>query len=114
VHAPNEDKCDVTKDSFYEEVECVLDQFCKYHTEILLGHFSAKVETEDIFKPTKGDENLHEAGNDNGNRVANFATSEYLVAKSTMFPHSKIHTHTCTSLDGKAHNQFDHVLTDKI
>jgi hypothetical protein len=29
VHAPNEDKCDDTKDSFHEELECVFDQFPK-------------------------------------------------------------------------------------
>jgi hypothetical protein len=27
VHAPAEDKCDDTKDSFYEELEGVFDQF---------------------------------------------------------------------------------------
>jgi hypothetical protein len=30
VHAPTEDKCDDTKDSFYEELEGVFDQFPKY------------------------------------------------------------------------------------
>jgi hypothetical protein len=32
----------------------------------LLGAFSAKVGREDIFKPTIGNEKLHEIGNDNG------------------------------------------------
>jgi hypothetical protein len=31
VHAPTEDKDDDTKDSFYEEIEQVLDQFPRYH-----------------------------------------------------------------------------------
>jgi hypothetical protein len=42
VHAPTEDKTDVVKDSFYEELERVLDKFPKYHTKILLGDFNAK------------------------------------------------------------------------
>jgi hypothetical protein len=42
VHAPPEDKCDDTKDNFYEELEGVFDQFLKYHTKILLGEFNAK------------------------------------------------------------------------
>jgi exonuclease III len=110
VHAPTEDKCDDTKDSFYEELEGVFDQFLKYHMKILLGDFSVKVGTEDIFKPTIRNESLHETSNDNGVRVINFATSENLVVKSTMFIHGKIHKYTWTSPDGKTHNQIDHIL----
>jgi hypothetical protein len=57
VHAPNENKDDVIKDSFYEELEQVFDQFIKNHMKILLD-FNAKVRREDIFKPTTGNENL--------------------------------------------------------
>jgi hypothetical protein len=35
VHAPTEDLCDDKKDSFYEELEGVFDQFPKYHIKIL-------------------------------------------------------------------------------
>jgi len=49
VHAPTEDKSDDTKDSFYEELEHVFNQFPKYHMKILLGDFNAKVRREDIF-----------------------------------------------------------------
>jgi hypothetical protein len=40
---------------------------------------------EDIFKPIIRNESLHEAGNDNGVRVLNFATSKNLIVKSTSF-----------------------------
>jgi hypothetical protein len=66
----------ITKDSFYEELEGVFDQFPKYHMKILLGDFNAKVRREDIFKLTIGNESLHETRNDNGVRVINFATSK--------------------------------------
>jgi hypothetical protein len=49
VHASTEDKSDDTKDSFYEELERVLDQFPKYCKEILLGDIIAKVEREKIY-----------------------------------------------------------------
>jgi hypothetical protein len=39
VRAPTEDKIDDV-DSFYEEFECVLDKFPKYHVKILLGDSS--------------------------------------------------------------------------
>jgi hypothetical protein len=34
VHAPTEDKDDDIKDSIYEELEQVLDQFPRYHMDI--------------------------------------------------------------------------------
>jgi hypothetical protein len=74
VHASTEDKINVVKGSFYEETERVFDKFPKYHMTILLGDFNAKVDREDIFKPTIGNEILHEISNDNGIRVVNFAT----------------------------------------
>jgi exonuclease III len=88
VHAPTEDKTDDMKDSFYEELERVVDKFHKYHMKILLGDFNAKVGKEDIFKLTTWNESLHEISNDNGIRLVNFATSKNLRVKSTMFDHS--------------------------
>jgi hypothetical protein len=39
---------------------------------------------ENIFKPTIGNESLHEDNNDNGVRIVNFATSKNLVVKGIM------------------------------
>jgi hypothetical protein len=103
VHAPTEDKADDVKDSFYEELEHVFDKFPKYHMKILLRDFNAKVGREDIFKPTIGNESLHEIGNDNGVRLVNFATSKHLRVKSTMFPHHNFHKYTWMSPDVKPH-----------
>jgi hypothetical protein len=52
VHAPPEDKSDDTKDSFYEELDHVFDQFLKYHIKILLGNINAK-KGEKIFSNQK-------------------------------------------------------------
>jgi len=49
--------------------------------KILLGNVNAKWGREDILKLTI------ESSNDNGVRIVNFATSIYLVIKSTFFPH---------------------------
>jgi hypothetical protein len=80
--------------------------------KILLGDFSAKVGKEDIFKPTIGDQGLHQISNDNGVGVVNFATSKNLFVKSMMFPHHNIHKFTWTSTNGKTHNQIDHILIE--
>ena len=84
MHAPSEDKCNDSKDSFNEELEQVFDHFSRHHMKILLGDFNAKEGRENIFKPTIGNESLHQ---DNEVRIVNFATSKNLVVKSTMFPH---------------------------
>ena len=81
--------------------------------KILLGDFNAKVGRENIFKPTIGNESLHQDSNDNGVRIVNFAMSKNLVVKSTMFPHRNIHKCTWTSPDGQTHNQIDHILVDR-
>jgi len=94
VHAPSGKISEESKDSFYEEIKKVFDHFPKYHMKILSGDFNAKVGREIIFKPTIGQESLHQDSNDNGFRLVNFATSKNLVVKSTMFPHRNIHKYT--------------------
>jgi hypothetical protein len=60
VHVPCEDKGDDVKDSFYEELGRVFDQFPRYDMKILLDDFNAKAGRENVFKPTIGNESLHE------------------------------------------------------
>jgi hypothetical protein len=48
---------------------------------MLLGDFSAKVGRENIFKPTIGNESLHEIINGSGFRIVNFATSKTYLSK---------------------------------
>ena len=75
----------------------MFDHFHKYHMIILLGDVNAKVGRENTFKPTSGNENLHQNSNDKGVIIIKFITSKSLVVKGTMFPHRN--THTWTSPD---------------
>jgi hypothetical protein len=104
IHAPIGDKINDVKDG-YEELECVFDIFPKYHMEILLVDFSAKVGREDIFKTTIENEILHEITNDNGVRLVNFAVSKNIRVKITMFLYHYIHKFTWMSPDGETCNQ---------
>jgi len=79
----------------------------------LLGKVNAKLWRGVIFKPTTGNERIHQDSNDNGVRIVNFATLKNLVAKSTIFPHRNIHQYTWTSPDGKTHNQIDHIWMER-
>jgi hypothetical protein len=72
--------------------------------KILLDDFNAKLGKEDIFKPTFGNESSHKISNDNGLRVVNFATSENLAVKSTMFCHTDVHKYTWTSEEDTQQN----------
>ena len=81
--------------------------------KILLGDFNAKVGRDNVFKPTIGNESLHQDSKDNGVTIGNSAISKNLVVKSTMFPPRNIHKYTWTSPDGKTHNQIDHILTKR-
>jgi hypothetical protein len=112
MNAPCEDTSDDIKDSFYEELGRVFDQFPRNDMKILLGDFNAKVGRENIFKPTIENKSSHEISNDNGVRVVHFTTSKNLVVKSNMFPRRSIHKCTWTSPDGKTHNQINHILID--
>ena len=71
------------------------------------------MERENIFKPTTGNENLHQDTSDNGVRIVNLATSINLVVKITMLLRRNFRKYTRTSPDGKTHNQIDHILIDR-
>jgi len=71
------------------------------------------LEIENIFKPTTGNENLHQDTNDNGVRIVNLVTSIDLVVKITMLLRRNVRKYTWTSPDGKTHNQIDHILIDR-
>jgi hypothetical protein len=66
VHAPTEEKSDDSKYGIYKEFEQVFNHFTKYHITILLGNINVKLGREDIFKPTIGNETLHQDSKDNG------------------------------------------------
>jgi hypothetical protein len=59
---------------------------------------NVKVGTEHIFKPTIGNESLHEIINDNGVRVVNFATSKNLTGMAAQF---------AASLDGLSSRSYE-------
>ena len=101
VRVPSEEKCDDSKDSYYEELEQGFDSFSQNCTKILLGDFNAKLGREDIFKLRTGNERPHQDSNGNGVRIVNLATSENLIFKGTMFLLQNIHKYTRTSPDGK-------------
>jgi hypothetical protein len=70
------------KDSFYDELEFVFEKFSKYHMEILLGNFNAKIGRKHIFKQTTENECVHEINNNIGVRIVNIPTSKNMIVKT--------------------------------
>ena len=69
------------------KLEQVVCHFRKEQTKLLLGDFNVKLGKGGIFKPTIGNESLHQDCNNDDIRIENFATSKNLVVKSTIVPH---------------------------
>jgi hypothetical protein len=80
----------------------VIDQFPRYDMKILLGNFSAKVCTEDIFKLAIRYDSSHEISKDSGVTAGNVAASKNVVIKSTMFPHGRTDKYSWKCPEGDA------------
>jgi len=74
VHAPSEEITEDTKFCFYEQLNKIINNFPKCDTKILLWEFNAKLERENIFKPTIGNESLHQDSNINGATITTVGT----------------------------------------
>ena len=61
------------KDSVYEKLQQVFNQFPKYHIKTVLRNFSAKLGRENIFKLAIWNVSLHRDSSDNGVRLVNSA-----------------------------------------
>jgi exonuclease III len=99
VHAPCEGKSYVydLKNSFYEEIGSVFDQFSRYDMIFFGGEFNTNVGREDIFKPTIWNEISQEIIYDNGVRVVNFAIYKILAPCSPIA--AFINTHGSLLMD---------------
>jgi len=64
---------DDSNDCFYEKLQD-FEHFAQYNKKILSGDCNAELGSEDIFKPTFGNESLHLDSDDNGFRIVNFLT----------------------------------------
>jgi hypothetical protein len=53
------------KDSFYEELERVVDKFPKYQVNFMLGDFNTEIGEKEILEPILGNESLHEISHAN-------------------------------------------------
>ena len=110
VPPPTNEKMGQVKAEFYNSLEQNKNQIANSDIKIILEDFNAKVDKEDIDKPTTGNESLQNETNNNGIKMTQFAISKGTNVRSTKFPHKDSHKETWFSADGRAVNEIDHVL----
>ena len=71
-----------------------INQIAGSDIKIILGDFNAKVGKECTYKPTIGNESLHNGTNSNGIKIILFVIYKGLNVRSTTFPHKDIHKET--------------------
>jgi len=76
VHAPTNEKTEDEKEELYNLSEQNVNQIANSYIKIILRDFNAKVGKEDIYKPTTGNENLHNETNNNGIKLIQFTISK--------------------------------------
>ena len=109
TYAPTEAAEAQVKDSFYTQLQAVLDGIPSSNMTILLGDMNAKVGAR-----MNGDNEVvgsHGSGvrNDNGTRFVDLCHRNALVIGGTIFPHKDVHKGTWRSPDGHTVNQIDHI-----
>lgn len=112
VYAPTEDKDEVEKETFYEELEKNYNKLPRYDMKIIMGDYNAKIGKEEHLKNIAGKYSLHEETNENGELLSQLASRNNLIIKSTCFPHRKIHLRTWKVPRTKQINQIDHALVN--
>ena len=108
VHAPMEEKDEVQKDNFYEDLERIYTKAPKHDIKVVMGDFNAKVRKGLGLAPNVGKYTLHEETW----RMIDFAITKNIAASSMLFQHKRIHKETWRTPDETTSNQINYVMID--
>ncbi|XP_048759375.2 craniofacial development protein 2-like [Ostrea edulis] len=109
-YAPTNDSSEESKDAFYEQIQNELDRTPQHDIKIIMGDMNAKVGSSNMhYDRAMG---KHGCGymNENGERLAEFCTTNNYVIGGTLFPHRDIHKLTWYSPNHRVKNQIDHSM----
>ena len=112
MHAPTEEKGEMQKDVFYEDLERTYTKAPRYDIKVVMGDFNTKVGKEPGLMPNVRKHSLLEETNNNGWRMIDFAITKNMAITSTLLQHKRTHKETWRSPDESASNQTDHVMID--
>nr|XP_042902467.1 uncharacterized protein LOC122270164 [Parasteatoda tepidariorum] len=109
VYAPTNDADEEEKETFYDQLQCVLNRVPKHDMIILMGDLNAKVGKRISDDETSmGNESPGER-NENGELFVSLCELNSLNIGGSRFKHREIHKCTWTSPDGRTKNQIDHI-----
>jgi hypothetical protein len=109
---PKEEKEEMQKDNFYEDLESIYMKVPKHDIKVVMGDFNAKVVKEVGLAPNVGKYRRHEETNNNRWRMIDFAVTKNMAISSKSLQHKRIHKETRRSPDETTSNQTDHVMID--
>ena len=109
-YAPTNTSEEEDKNSFYAQLQSVLDKIPNRDMLILMGDMNAKVGADNTDREREmGRHGLGEM-NENGEMLVDFCSTNSLVIRGTIFSHRKYHKATWVSLDKLTENQIDYVM----
>jgi len=97
-------KTEEKEEEFYSLLEQNINQIDSLDIKIILGDFNTKFRKENIYRPTIGNESLHNETNNNRINFIQFVIYKRLNVRSSMFPCRDIHKETWYSADGRTTN----------
>ena len=114
VYAPTEDTSEEDKDTFYEQLQDVLNEIPNHDIKVLMGDLNAKIDNKrDGFRDVVGPYGSARETNDNGERLLSFCSVNGLIIGNTQFQHKKIHKNTWRSPNGIIFNEIDYICISK-
>ncbi|XP_072051944.1 uncharacterized protein [Amphiura filiformis] len=114
VYAPTTSHGDDEMESFYSQVQTLVDETPKKDILVVLGDWNSKVgeDAQPDWKEVCGSYCIP-GTNDRGLRLLNFATYNNLVLANTLGKHKASRRWTWYSPDGNHHNHIDYILIKK-
>lgn len=112
AYAPTEDKNNVDKDLFYDDLQqCTLD-VPPHNVLILAGDLNARVGAHSHTANPRviGKHTYHNSTDDNGNRLVNYCENCNMRSTQARFPQPKSRSWTWLHPNGQSKVQLDHIL----
>lgn len=112
AYAPTETASQITKQSFYNDLEACITNIPKHNITIVAGDFNARIgiDSHHLSPRVIGKHTYHLNTNDNGNKLTAFCESADLRPIQTKFPHPDKRVWTWEHRGTGKKAQLDHLL----